>query len=43
MEKKKSDKLIIDIEDISLINPKKKGKDSFSLDLVSNNDSIIHN
>ena len=42
-KKKISDKLNIDIEDISLINPKKKGKDSFSLDLVSNNDSIIHN
>ena len=38
-----SNKINIDKKSISLINPKRKGKDSFSLDLVSNDDSIIQN
>ena len=38
-----SNKINIDKKSISLINPKRKGKDSFSLDLVSNYDSIIQN
>ena len=41
--KKISNKINIDKKDISLINPKKKGIDSFSLDLVLNDDSIIQN
>ena len=42
-KEKISNLINIDKKDISLINPKKKGKDNFSLDLVSKDDTIFQN